>query len=758
MTDDRTPTKHARFEADASLLAELGQRLIGRPTIALGELIKNSYDADANECRINIENDQITITDNGNGISTSDFHNFWLRLGTTHKVDEQRSPILHRPLTGSKGIGRLSVQFLAHEMTLESNSRAAPRELLYAIIDWKTAIRGETLSSVNIDWDNWNEQAEYLGKRHGTRITLRGLKNEWNSDALKSLGKEVWRLRSPFHLFGRTGTSSDFNIEVSASGIEDARSEFDGAIRALIDSWRARITGRLDGGRLGNRAEITVEFKKDYPRGSKSVHRFKESLLLPVKAKPDASLTPLVDRAYFEIMVFKTEGRQAPGLTVGDVRKYLSEYGNVSVYDAGFRMPYYGQGADPAGQDWLSIAVDQGRRLNASELLPERLRMSTKYMQDLPAPGRIFGAVDIDTNHESRAAATDPTAEARQDWLQIQPGRDRLIANDAFIQLRDLLRFALDFYANRYRLLDVQLEKQSSDREPSSRRFERAMEVLDESKGEIQPETFRKLRREVVAAQNAAITDEAELDRRAALLAPLATAGMSALALVHELAREIRLLDDLGGQLAALSGHGKNKHLKEMATAFEDARKRLESIVELFAPLISEEDTAATDRLRIRPIVEQTVEAMRVLMPGVSFDYGEVPARASRFPVGAWAEWSALLQNVLSNAWNAMLESGNEPAIHIAAGTQAGGKEWLRISDTGKGLGVTLAESSKFFEPFERGLTVHADRESMLIGGHGLGLAIVRMIARRRDANVAFVKPRAGFSTTFEISWRVWGK
>ena len=42
------------------------------------------------------------------------------------------------------------------------------------------------------------------------------------------------------------------------------------------------------------------------------------------------------------------------------MRKYLATYGNVSVYDSGFRLPYYGSGVDKTGQDWLNIALDQG--------------------------------------------------------------------------------------------------------------------------------------------------------------------------------------------------------------------------------------------------------------------------------------------------------------------------------------------------------------------------------------------------------------
>ena len=113
-----------QFIVDAAALQELGERLIGRPEIALGELVKNSFDADATIARIEFGEDQIVVSDNGTGISKQVFLDHWMRLFTTHKIDQGTSAKFLRPLTGSKGIGRLSAQFLAHEMTLESVSSA----------------------------------------------------------------------------------------------------------------------------------------------------------------------------------------------------------------------------------------------------------------------------------------------------------------------------------------------------------------------------------------------------------------------------------------------------------------------------------------------------------------------------------------------------------------------------------------------------------------------------------------------------------
>lgn len=745
--------KKEEFAVDASLLQELGERLIGRPAIALGELVKNSYDADAVICRIEFGKDKIVISDNGTGMSEDDFLKYWMRLGTTHKVDQGTSKKFGRPMTGSKGIGRLSAQFLASEMTIESTSTDKRRKSLYAIVDWRNAISGRNLSTVNVEWEMRPETVAYPeGSPTGTRITLKDLKSEWDTAAIQDLGDDVWMLRSPFKRFARgvkTRGPEDFDIEIEAPEIAGAREAFDERLRMVFSNWKARIRGTLEDGRSKGKAVVTVDFRPDYPDGSENAERFRETVHIPIRGSVDKE-KPLIDKATFEILIFKPEGRQPGGISVGDLRAYLAEFGNVSVYDAGFRLPYYGSVRDAAGQDWLSIAADQGSRLNVSYLLPEHLRTQNKYMQDLPAPGRIFGALDIDTNHE-RAVAQKSKGRPGE-WLQIQPGRDRLHDNPAFNQLRDLVRFSLDFYANRYRLLNLQVAEKAREQEPPSKKYDRAITVLESNKSEMPASVFREVRREVADARKASMAEENAIDRRAALLAPLASAGMAALALNHEISRESSFLNRIGSQLRRIAKRHSISELKTIADEFDEAKRRLDSLRELFAPLLSDMDKSATDRLRVRAVVDQAVSSMRVLMPGARFDLSGIPADL-RFPIGSLAEWNALLQNVLSNAWNALLDS-KKAEVSFRAGRDGHGGEWLHISDTGQGLNIPLSEVHKLFEPFERRIKISDDKRSIAIGGQGLGLAIVRMIARRRSANVAFVAPEEGFSTTFEISWR----
>ncbi len=752
--------KNIQFLVDAAILHELGERLIGRPAIALGELVKNSFDADASICQIQFGRNEIVISDNGSGMSQDDFLHYWMRIGTTHKVDQGTSKLLRRPLTGSKGIGRLSAQFLADEMILESTSADDSRRSLYAIVDWRNAVRGKDLSKVDVEWEMRKDIVAYPDDSpSGTRITLKTLKNEWDEAAIRDLGNDVWLLRSPFNRppdvdRGRskvikTRTPENFDIEIDAPEIANAREVFDETMRKVFSNWKARIRGRLNHGRSKGIASVSVDFRRGYPDDSEEHRHFRANVRLPIRTD-ESETQALVDQVTFEILIFKAVGRQPGGISVGDLREYLAKFGNVSVYDAGFRLPYYGSGRDAAGQDWLSIAADQGRRLNVSELLPERLRTQNKYMQDLPAPGRIFGAVEINTNHEREVAGKSRSAPDA--WLQIQPGRDRLKDNSAFFQLRDLVRFSLDFYANRYRLLDLENAEKKRAKEPPSKKYDRVIKILENSKRDIPKPVFLEVRREVTEALKASVAEERVIDTRAALLAPLASAGMAALALNHELSRESSFLNRIAGQLRRIAGKHKIDELRQLAKEFDEAKSRLDSLRELFTPLISDVDKSATDRLRVSAVVDQAIRGMRALMPGVKFQKSGITTEL-RFPLGSLAEWNALLQNVLANAWNALLDS-DRAEVAFRGGRDKRGREWLHVSDSGQGLDLPLSEADKLFEPFERRIKISNDKRSIAIGGQGLGLTIVRMIAHRRRADVAFITPEEGFSTTFEISWR----
>src|ERR1700712_1286669 len=83
-----------RFKPRARLLLQLGDQLIKNESIALIELVKNAYDADANQVDIYMENVDdpgkgiIIIEDDGYGMDADTVENVWMEPGSDFKSEK----------------------------------------------------------------------------------------------------------------------------------------------------------------------------------------------------------------------------------------------------------------------------------------------------------------------------------------------------------------------------------------------------------------------------------------------------------------------------------------------------------------------------------------------------------------------------------------------------------------------------------------------------------------------------------------------
>src|ERR1700719_107447 len=85
------------FTIESRILRELGERLVKQPEVALLELVKNAYDADARTCEIVYEPpNRILVRDDGHGMTLDEFKNGWMRIGTSAKESSPRSSIFER--------------------------------------------------------------------------------------------------------------------------------------------------------------------------------------------------------------------------------------------------------------------------------------------------------------------------------------------------------------------------------------------------------------------------------------------------------------------------------------------------------------------------------------------------------------------------------------------------------------------------------------------------------------------------------------
>ena len=119
-------------------------------------------------------------------------------------------------------------------------------------------------------------------------------------------------------------------------------------------------------------------------------------------------------------------------------------------------------------------------------------------------------------------------------------------------------------------------------------------------------------------------------------------------------------------------------------------------------------------------------------------------------PQASYAAWIALLQNLLTNAVRASLDA--KPARIFIDGGRANKHAWLRVQNNGES--VEVEESERLFLPFERNDASTGRSEALGLGGSGLGLTIVRMIADEIGCRVRFAEPEPGWSTAVEVRWK----
>ena len=714
------------FTIDAELLRELGERLVGKPHIVLAELVKNSYDADATEVTINFSpnKDLIEIRDDGHGMTYEQFKNFWMRIGTTHKK-EKRSRNLGRLMTGSKGVGRLAVQFLANKLTIVTTPADKNSKGLEIHIDWKKAIEtkpAETkeLTKVKVTYNEFDRNPSDTRNSQGTSIILEELKDEWTEDSVKDLASELWWLQPPLNS-STEDLKNRFEIHFRST-LQDYSKVFVNQMNAIQGIWIARLVGET--------ADGEVKFSLQFPGERPTTYKCKIADF--IHNNGEFNKKENLNKCRFEIRIYKLSGRQKFGIKVETAREYFRKYGGVHVYDGGFRLPYYGLPTS----DWLQLEYDHSHRQNVSQLLPKEIQVF-RALYDLPTLGRVFGIVTVNTS-------TEPN-------LDIMITRDRLTETTAYKDLVKAIRYALDWYANETARRKIEIKKQEASSEPTSLKFEHVEQVLEYYESEISKKVYQEIYKRVQEATTAAETQQERVLEQMGLLAPLATAGISALSYQHELKKQFADIENTINKMQNIEAMSPElqENLHSLSTDLTSWLKRAKATNLLFDYIADTENTQLRHRLRAKVVIEDITNQTSFLARDTEIDYSQIDDRL-RLPKASFAEWGAIFQNVFINAFNAMLDSPKRQ-LHINFRSRGRFQEIL-IQDTGHG--INLKDADKFFEPFQRASKISAERKALGYGGTGLGLTIVRLIANNIRCRVQFVNPEDGFNTAFSIQWR----
>ena len=128
------------FRVSPRTVQMLGRENISSSVIAVLELVKNAYDADASKVVVTCsqaskEAGKIIIDDNGEGMDLSDLQEKWMVISTDNKLHARTTEKRKRIKVGEKGIGRLAMDRLGQIATI-TTFRENSNSALELSVDW----------------------------------------------------------------------------------------------------------------------------------------------------------------------------------------------------------------------------------------------------------------------------------------------------------------------------------------------------------------------------------------------------------------------------------------------------------------------------------------------------------------------------------------------------------------------------------------------------------------------------------------------
>lgn len=391
-------TGEAHVAARARLMLLLGEQLITDEVAAVSELVKNSYDADAEEVRVtfhdpsNIETGYIEVWDNGNGMSVETVLSSWLELGTLSKArGADRAPRLSetkkRIFLGEKGLGRLAVHKLGFITNLVTRRKGENVETKLTI-DWTLFEQEGFLDQIPIKWEVAEPQI-FKNSPQGTCITIRKLRRAWTVNMMKQVQENILALKSPFADF------SDFEIKIKVED-ENAPEVTIPDMAKLVKEATYSFTGSID--ELG-RLKYYYRFSRpDLPDLCREVpcetREIKTQQMYMDDRKPTCGP--------FNVKIYSwdasPEDQKAVFGETSVFKQMIRPNSGVKLFRDGFRVYPYGS----ADNDWLSM---DARRIGQSF----ELRLSRS---------QVIGALEI-------SSKTNPQLIDKTD-------REGLIDNQAY--------------------------------------------------------------------------------------------------------------------------------------------------------------------------------------------------------------------------------------------------------------------------------------------------------------------------------------
>ncbi len=742
------------FSVDSALLSELGEKLVESVHVALLELVKNAYDADATQVTVKIlltksGAPEVHVIDNGSGMTFGDVQRYWMRIATTHKVKRDVSPLYGRPLVGSKGIGRFSCRRLGRRLKLTTTAKVSRNrfQMTEVAFDWMAFKPGKDVTEVTCPGVRKSLQQATTGTI--LRISDAS-EDEWSKRGYNYLKRQLAVLVANRGVRRKRFTEDPgFEVVLEALGFEGDTTDLR---QKLLSAGWGTLKASVD--RKGC-AHCTLTAKKIGKKRITSAPQFK--CLAGTKLEVGI------------LMEGRENMRDTSALSQGTLRPILSDWGGICVRHRGVRVYPYGE----PGNDWLDIDRDRGLRkgsLEEEDLISLAHRLKdvdpTRVLLSMLSARNYVGEVDIGL---------------RATGFVIKVNREGFLQSAALEELKRFIRYAVD-WGTIYRDYYVRLKAREESVE-ARRDFEAAIERPVEAKNlvptavryiqkqactlaaQLPTKERQKVQGAVTAAAQAVLREDDLRREEVSHLRLIASTSTLLLIFSHEVKS---LIGDLDTAVAWLRNIQKGLPAKT-ANACRQFSEDLTSTKERFIGLLKmtsligiEGKRASPFRLALKDRLERAKRCFKLITSAYDIDVqiSKVPTSLKVGPM-LEAEIYALALNVLSNSIKSVIAAGGKKLVEFEA-YRSGNRTLLHIRDTG--IGIRESEFEEVFVPFiadPRGQLYAAlekrlnPEDQYIVGtGSGLGLSILREIVRSRGGDVRFVKPSGKWRADLEVELR----
>ncbi len=719
-----------RFAADAALVRRLGRELVAKQETALGELVKNAYDADATVCTVNLIDDldgrSFEIVDDGSGMTYHEITNGFMRLASDEKVLNPVSPRFGRSRAGKKGIGRFATERLGATLAIVTQTEREPDGWTIRI-NWSDFKQGTDIGGVANRVSRTEKE-----RPHGTRLVISDLRDRWTDADLRRVYRYLATVIQPsvegMHPkpdpldAGRPGgPDQGFSVEIKRSGflldepkvVANLDTEVLGQALAVITA-NVDATGIATWGMTCPREDITVVGEAiGLGRGR----------VMPLTEARDVEL-----RAHYYIRLAEFLGHSTTA--IGNV---LDEHGGIRIYRNGYRVPPYGEKQD----DWLGL--DEKK----STWAPISSKTFLGYVALQDQDGDIFEETS---------------------------SREGLIESRAFDEVRNLVSKVLETAVRR---IEAKRGKGRGRRRKSDPKgggsaasaIEAAVEDVRAAVAGLQGEGADPVEgndridgavRRLAIATDAVVEIAQERDDLLAelnLLRILASMGLTIAEFSHDF---LHLAETMELNLNALeaSATGQSESFHKRMERFRSQFRQVRAYTSHFGSMVTSNASRQLIEVDLYEFVrsfEADLAAMfsrrgltlRVERP-CEYNLRTIPMHAS--------EWSSILLNLLTNSMKAVARAQRAGEFLIRMGRMPDDMVYLDFCDNGDG--VSEENRVHIFDAFftTSGGSGAREPEAVQAVGTGLGLKIVADIVGAAGGEVTLVEAPTGYSTCFRVA------